>query len=69
MNPLLELGIGMALGRMQRPAGHALKCTGKVLKAVGQELEDLGDELIRTAPPASASFIGTAKRGTVQSAP
>lgn len=62
MNPLIELGMSMALGRMQKPAGHALKRTGKLLKHVGQELEDIGDELIRSAPPVFTSAGTTSSR-------
>lgn len=65
MNPLgvlIEMGVTMALGRMQRPAGHALVQTGRVLKQVGQEIEDAGHDLIRTAAPATHFTAGAPAR-------
>ena len=52
-NMLLDAGIAMAMGRMQKPAGKTLITVGQGLQAVGQEMEILGNELVRTAPPAT----------------
>lgn len=50
MNTLIDIGVSVFLGRMQRPAGKTLISVGQGLQAVGQDLEILGHALVDSAP-------------------
>ena len=59
VNLLTELGVSIAIGRMQKPTGHALIKTGKALRVIGREVEDLGELMVRTAPSPFKTAAGT----------